>query len=171
MDPDIILEFVVTDRIINLVEEGVDLAIHNGELKDSTLIAQIIATTPIITVGSPSYLEAHDEPASPSDLDRHSASSSRHKAHRDPGGSRESSGTSNINRKAAFGPTMRLKFARPCLPILDWRTRPAGFSLPKSLPTRCVSCSATISRRRFRSAQSIPLGGGWRRRFGSLSNF
>jgi DNA-binding transcriptional LysR family regulator len=69
--PDIILEFVVTDRIINLVEEGVDLAIHNGDLKDSTLTVKRIATTPVITVASPSYLKAHGEPASPSDLDGH----------------------------------------------------------------------------------------------------
>ena len=69
--PDIVLEFVVTDRIINLVEEGVDLAIHNGELKDSTLITQRIATTPVITVASPAYLKAHGEPASPGDLDQH----------------------------------------------------------------------------------------------------
>jgi LysR family transcriptional regulator for bpeEF and oprC len=69
--PDIILEFVVTDRIVNLVEEGIDLAIHNGELKDSTLVAQTIATTPVITVGSPAYLTRHGEPASPSDLDQH----------------------------------------------------------------------------------------------------
>jgi DNA-binding transcriptional LysR family regulator len=69
--PDIVLEFVVTDRNINLVEEGVDLAIHNGELRDSTLIAQRIATTPVITVASPVYLKAHGEPASPDDLDQH----------------------------------------------------------------------------------------------------
>jgi LysR family transcriptional regulator, regulator for bpeEF and oprC len=69
--PEIVLEFVVTDRTINLIEEGIDLAIHNGELKDSTLIAQRIAATPVITVASPDYLAAHGEPMSPSDLDRH----------------------------------------------------------------------------------------------------
>jgi LysR family transcriptional regulator, regulator for bpeEF and oprC len=69
--PDIVVEFVVSDRIVNLVEEGVDLAIHNGELKDSTLIAQRIATTPVITVASPAYLKAHGEPMSPGDLDKH----------------------------------------------------------------------------------------------------
>jgi DNA-binding transcriptional LysR family regulator len=69
--PDITLEFCVTDRSVNLIEEGVDLAIHNGELKDSTLIAQRIATTPVITVATPAYLAAHGEPLTPSDLDRH----------------------------------------------------------------------------------------------------
>jgi LysR family transcriptional regulator, regulator for bpeEF and oprC len=69
--PDIIVECVVSDRIVNLVEEGVDLAIHNGELKDSTLVVKRIATTPVITVASPSYLKSHGEPASPSELDGH----------------------------------------------------------------------------------------------------
>jgi LysR family transcriptional regulator, regulator for bpeEF and oprC len=62
---------VVTDRIVNLVEEGVDLAIHNGELKDSALVVRRIATTPVITVASPAYLKTHGEPASPSELDGH----------------------------------------------------------------------------------------------------
>ena len=69
--PDIVVECVVTDRSVNLVEDGIDLAIHNGELKDSSFVVQRIATTPVITVASPSYLNAHREPASPSELDGH----------------------------------------------------------------------------------------------------
>lgn len=69
--PDIVLEFVVTDRIVNLIEDGIDLAIHNGELKDSTMIVQRIATSPVITVASPSYLATYGEPATPSELDKH----------------------------------------------------------------------------------------------------
>ena len=69
--PDITVEFIVSDRVINLVEEGVDLAIHNGELKDSTLIVHRIASTSVITVASTVYLEQHETPASPTDLDGH----------------------------------------------------------------------------------------------------
>lgn len=69
--PEIIVETVVTDRLVNLVEEGVDLAIHNGELQDSTLIARQIATTPVVTVASTSYLQKHGEPLSPDGLDQH----------------------------------------------------------------------------------------------------
>jgi LysR family transcriptional regulator, regulator for bpeEF and oprC len=69
--PDIIVEFVVGDRTMNLVEEGIDLAIHNGELLDSTLIVKRVATTPVITVGSTSYLKMHGEPAGPGELDGH----------------------------------------------------------------------------------------------------
>ena len=69
--PEIIVELVVTDRVVNLVEEGIDLAVHNGELRDSSLIVKTITTTPVITVASPGYLEAHGEPAKPSELDGH----------------------------------------------------------------------------------------------------
>lgn len=69
--PEIVVECIVTDRVVSLVEEGIDLAIHNGDLKDSTLIVRRIATTPVITVASIGYLAQHGEPASPSDLDLH----------------------------------------------------------------------------------------------------
>jgi DNA-binding transcriptional LysR family regulator len=69
--PDIDIELLVSDRSVNLVEEGVDVAIHNGELSDSALIGRKIAATPIITVASPAYLAKHGEPARPSELDRH----------------------------------------------------------------------------------------------------
>lgn len=69
--PGIMIESVVTERIVNLVEEGIDLAIHNGGLPDSNLVVRKIATTPVITVASPAYLKTHGVPASPSELDSH----------------------------------------------------------------------------------------------------
>jgi LysR family transcriptional regulator, regulator for bpeEF and oprC len=69
--PDISLETVVTDRTVNLVEEGIDLAIHNGALADSAAMVRRIATTPVITVATPAYLEAHGEPSTPEELDEH----------------------------------------------------------------------------------------------------
>jgi LysR family transcriptional regulator for bpeEF and oprC len=69
--PEVSIDLVVTDRVVNLVEEGIDLSIHNGPLKDSALVAKRIATTPIITVASPRYLKMHGEPQSPQELDRH----------------------------------------------------------------------------------------------------
>ncbi len=53
---------------MNLVEEGIDLDVHNGELSDSGLIASKIAQMPVVTVATPAYLEAHGEPAIPAEL-------------------------------------------------------------------------------------------------------
>jgi DNA-binding transcriptional LysR family regulator len=69
--PGVAVDLVVTDRLVNLVEEGIDLGIHNGELSDSSLIARKIAQTSIITVGTPAYLAAHGEPATPAELEQH----------------------------------------------------------------------------------------------------
>ncbi len=67
--PDIVVEIVVTDRAVDLVQDGVDLAIHNGPLTDSTVVARKIAATPIVTVATPEYLRTNGEPRSPGDLD------------------------------------------------------------------------------------------------------
>jgi DNA-binding transcriptional LysR family regulator len=70
--PDISIELSASERTINLIEEGVDLAIHIGELASSSMIVKKIAPTPIITVATPAYLAARGVPATPSDLDQHS---------------------------------------------------------------------------------------------------
>ena len=69
--PDVAVEIVVADRLMNLVEEGIDLGVHNGELSDSSLIATRIAQTPIVTVATPAYLGAHGEPETPDELEGH----------------------------------------------------------------------------------------------------
>ena len=69
--PDVQVETLVSDRFVDLVEDGVDLAIRIGELADSALVARKIAVTQRVTVASPAYLDAHGSPAGPHDLDRH----------------------------------------------------------------------------------------------------
>ena len=71
--PAVAVELVVADSLINLVEEGLDVGIHNGELTDSSLVARKIAQTPIVTVATPAYLAEHGEPATPADLERHAS--------------------------------------------------------------------------------------------------
>lgn len=51
--PDIVVEIVVTDRTVDLVQEGVDVAIRHGPLTESTLVARKIATTPVVTARLP----------------------------------------------------------------------------------------------------------------------
>jgi DNA-binding transcriptional LysR family regulator len=69
---DISVELSASERAVNLVEEGVDLAIRVGALADSSMIVRKIATTPIVTVATPTYLERRGAPASPSALEQHS---------------------------------------------------------------------------------------------------
>lgn len=69
--PAIELDLDLNDREINLVEEGFDMAIRIGELRDSTLIARQLATIRFVTCASNSYLEKNGTPQSPDDLSSH----------------------------------------------------------------------------------------------------
>lgn len=65
--PDISVELTGSGRNINLIEEGVDLAIRNGELVDSNMIVRRIAMAPFATVGTPAYFAIRGEPQTPAD--------------------------------------------------------------------------------------------------------
>lgn len=71
--PQIDIELRVTDRAINLVEEGVDCVLRVGPLDDSGLVARRIGELCLINVASPGYLAARGVPASPADLAGHLA--------------------------------------------------------------------------------------------------
>lgn len=61
------------DRYVNLVEQGVDLAIRMGRLADSSLGARFLGLNPWVLVASKAYLEAHGTPRKPADVARHPA--------------------------------------------------------------------------------------------------
>jgi len=61
----------MTDRMIDLVEEGFDLAVRNMSVPDSSLIARCVATYRLVVCGSPGYLAARGSPREPADLVRH----------------------------------------------------------------------------------------------------
>jgi len=69
--PDINVDLLFDDDYVDLVKEGIDLAIRIGPLEDSTLIARKIGTTPRIVVASPDYLVKHGRPKKPADLVKH----------------------------------------------------------------------------------------------------
>ncbi|HYC41823.1 MAG TPA: LysR family transcriptional regulator [Noviherbaspirillum sp.] len=69
--PDIHLEVGCSDRPVDLIEEGVDLAVRGGELADSTLIARRIGLIHFVTCAAPSYIALHGRPQHPRDLLQH----------------------------------------------------------------------------------------------------
>jgi DNA-binding transcriptional LysR family regulator len=56
------------DRTVNLLEEGIDVGIRIGVLKDSSLVAQAIGSVRRVVVASPAYLARHGTPTHPRDL-------------------------------------------------------------------------------------------------------
>src|ERR1700726_5336870 len=63
--PEVSGELRLSDRMVNLVEDGVDLAIRIGHLADSTLVARHIGEMRRIVVASSGYLRRHGEPRTP----------------------------------------------------------------------------------------------------------
>jgi DNA-binding transcriptional LysR family regulator len=59
------------DRYVNLVEQGVDVALRMGRLADSALGSRYLGVNPWLVAASPAYLEQRGEPQSPNDLARH----------------------------------------------------------------------------------------------------
>ncbi len=59
------------DRIVSLVEEGIDVAIRIGRLQDSDQTAIKVGSVRRVVCGAPSYFERHGEPTTPADLANH----------------------------------------------------------------------------------------------------
>ena len=71
--PDIYLMIGVSDRQVDLVQEGVDCVIRTGELINSTLVARPLGRLRWVTCASPDYLKEYGIPRSPEDLSQHRA--------------------------------------------------------------------------------------------------
>lgn len=70
--PRVAASVVLTDRVVNLVEEGIDVAVRIGHLPDSSLVAKRIGSVRRVLVASPGYLARRGTPALPGDLKLHS---------------------------------------------------------------------------------------------------
>lgn len=62
----------LSDRVVDLVDEGFDLAVRIGEIRSQFLVARRIGATSLVCCAAPSYLERHGTPRTPDDLARHS---------------------------------------------------------------------------------------------------
>ncbi len=69
--PDVIGRGLFVDRVVSMVDEGIDVAIRIGHLPDSGLTATRVGQVRRVICGSPIYFEKHGVPISPSDLPRH----------------------------------------------------------------------------------------------------
>jgi DNA-binding transcriptional LysR family regulator len=69
--PEVSGELRLEDRMVSLVEDGIDLAVRIGELADSSLVARQVGEMRRIVVASPAYLKARGEPRRPTDIASH----------------------------------------------------------------------------------------------------
>jgi DNA-binding transcriptional LysR family regulator len=71
VNPRVTLDVTLTDRVVDLVEEGYDLAIRISAMTSSTLVSRKLAVTRLLLCASPAYLRKHGNPARPQDLTAH----------------------------------------------------------------------------------------------------
>ncbi len=81
--PQVALEIDLSDRLVDVVDEGFDVVVRISRLVDSTLVHRKLATTRILPCASPAYLAAHGEPAHPDELAAHATIAYEYAAHGD----------------------------------------------------------------------------------------
>jgi DNA-binding transcriptional LysR family regulator len=73
LNPKVQIELLFDDHVVNMVEQGIDVAIRMGRLVDSSLGARYLGLNPWMVVASPAYLARRGEPLSPGELPMHDA--------------------------------------------------------------------------------------------------
>jgi LysR family transcriptional regulator for bpeEF and oprC len=71
--PDIELHIGMTDRLVDLTQEGIDCAVRVGQLQDSALVGRQIGSMRFLTCATPTYLRQRGVPRSLADLDSHTS--------------------------------------------------------------------------------------------------
>jgi len=69
--PDLKLDFSINDQVVDMVDEGIDVAIRIGDLPDSALIAKRLVQCRYVVCASPKYFELNGKPDIPEDLSNH----------------------------------------------------------------------------------------------------
>jgi DNA-binding transcriptional LysR family regulator len=69
--PKVALDLTLSDRMVDLVEEGFDVAVRIARLPSSSLVSRKLSSTRMIVCASPAYLKSHGTPRQPSDLAGH----------------------------------------------------------------------------------------------------
>jgi DNA-binding transcriptional LysR family regulator len=71
LHPDVTLDIVLTDEVIDILEQRTDVAVRAGPLKSSNLVARKLGETRMLIVGAPAYLARHGTPVTPEQLLAH----------------------------------------------------------------------------------------------------
>jgi len=69
--PEIELELDFSDRMVDIIAEGLDIAIRSGELTDSEMMSRTLGPFRFVIIGSPDYFARHPLPQTPADLQQH----------------------------------------------------------------------------------------------------
>jgi DNA-binding transcriptional LysR family regulator len=71
LHPELELDLTLTDRVVDLVEDGVDVAVRGGGVTDPSVVARSLGFTGYVLSATPAYLKKYGVPKRPEDLNRH----------------------------------------------------------------------------------------------------
>ncbi|WP_309363949.1 LysR substrate-binding domain-containing protein [Rouxiella aceris] len=71
--PEMDIDIILDDRVIDLIAEGIDVSLRMGALSDSSAVARKLATSPRSVIATPEYLTRKGEPITPAELAEHEA--------------------------------------------------------------------------------------------------
>jgi DNA-binding transcriptional LysR family regulator len=71
LHPNVELDVTLNDRLVDLIDEGYDLAVRVARLQSSSLVSRPLTSTRMVLCASPKYLQRHGTPAHPADLAHH----------------------------------------------------------------------------------------------------
>jgi len=162
------VNLLLLDRVVNLVEEGIDLAIRISHLPDSSLVAQTIGHVRHVVVASPALLRRHGTPRHPRELQQ--ASCVRFmRADGDAWHFRDGTKTFSVPVQGPLDTNLSAPALEACAQAWasasSCRTRPS----PTCATSGCASCSPTSSMRRPSSASWCRARACCRRERGSSS--
>ena len=69
--PEVDLRLSLVDRVVDMIEEGIDVALRIAHLADSSLIAARVGAVKLVTCAAPAYLKANGSPRAPGELIQH----------------------------------------------------------------------------------------------------
>ena len=72
LHPRVVLDITLSDRLVDLVDEGYDLAVRIAQLQTSSLVSRQLTSTRLVLCASPDYLRRHGTPTQPSGIAQHS---------------------------------------------------------------------------------------------------
>ena len=71
MHPQVKIELILTDQMLDIVQDGIDVAFRVGHLDDSSLIGRHLGDVSAVVCASPEYIEKHGYPKHPDELEQH----------------------------------------------------------------------------------------------------
>ena len=169
--PEVRFDVSLSDRIVDLVEEGFDLAVRIGAPGSDNIVARKLGETRLVPCASPAYLAAHGAPQVPEDLARHNCFTYEYVAPRNVWRFRDAAGA---ERAVRVGGSLHCEQRRPACRGRGAAARAScssrrSSSGPKCAPGAWCRCCRSSCRRRCRSTRSIRAASTCRRRCGCSS--